>query len=326
MSLSMDTDGNCVGTMTQAGGTAEFIGADGDFYLKGDEAFWRSNSDPAKADATVELVGDKWVNLGADAGGFSDLCDLDSMIDDLRRRCDDAGKEFTKGDETTVDGENAVEVITKEGEETTTALVATEGEHYILEVTNEGGDEPGSFTLSEFNEPVDAEAPDEADVVELPRVIDRRLRWDHVSSAIGFEDEAVRRGCPAGRGARAPGRVLVGASGGGRVSLDRARPVAPHLGVHGLRGRASSGRPGGATRPGGAPAYPVRARVRRGRRLPEPCAREGAVAGCRRRRLRAHRAGSTGDRSPGGRDQGGCRGRRRKVPAASHARPARPPA
>ena len=57
------------------------------------------------------------------------------------------------GDETTVDGENAVEVITTEDEETTTALVATEGEHYILKVTNEGGDEPGSFTLGEFNEP-----------------------------------------------------------------------------------------------------------------------------------------------------------------------------
>ncbi len=79
---------------------------------------------------------------------------------------DDAGKEFSKGEETTVDGANVVEVITKDGDETNTALVATEGEHYILEVTNEGGDEPGSFTLSKFNEPVDAEAPDDA--VELP--------------------------------------------------------------------------------------------------------------------------------------------------------------
>ena len=77
------------------------------------------------------------------------------------------------GDETTVDGENAVEVITKDGEETTTALVATEGEHYILKVTNEGGDEPGSFTLGGFDEPVDAEAPDDA--VELPKELIDRL-------------------------------------------------------------------------------------------------------------------------------------------------------
>ena len=182
LTLSMDTGGNCLGTITQAGGTAEFIGADGVFFLKGDEAFWRGNTDPAKADATVKLVGDKWVNLGADGGGFSDLCDLDSLIDDLPTTRTTPARSTPVGDETTVDGENAVEVITKDGEETTTALVATEGEHYILEVTNEGGDEPGSFTLSEFDEPVDAEAPDDA--VELPEVTDRRSRSDHVSSAI----------------------------------------------------------------------------------------------------------------------------------------------
>ena len=62
----MDTDGNCLGTITQAGGTAEFIGTDGVSFLKGDETFWRSNSDPAKADAVVKLVADKWVNMGTD--------------------------------------------------------------------------------------------------------------------------------------------------------------------------------------------------------------------------------------------------------------------
>ena len=168
LTLSMDTGGNCLGSITQAGGTAEFLGADGDFFLKGDEAFWRASSDPAKADAVVKLVGGKWVDMGADGGGFSELCDLTSFIDDLAEDDpDDAEKEFTVGDETTVDGENVVEVLTKDGEETTTALVATEGEHYILKVTNEGGDEPGSFTLSGFDEPVDATAPDDA--VKLPK-------------------------------------------------------------------------------------------------------------------------------------------------------------
>ncbi len=85
LTLSMDTDGNCLGTITQAGGTAEFIGADGVFFLKGDETFWRGNTDPAKADAVVKLVAGKWVNLGTDGGGFSELCDLDSFIDDLPR-------------------------------------------------------------------------------------------------------------------------------------------------------------------------------------------------------------------------------------------------
>ena len=98
LTLSMDTDGNCLGTITQAGGTAEFIGTDGVFFLKGDEAFWRANTDPAKADATVKLVGDKWVNMGADGGGFSELCDLDSFIDDLAEDDpDDAGQGIHSG-------------------------------------------------------------------------------------------------------------------------------------------------------------------------------------------------------------------------------------
>ena len=83
LSLSMDTDGNCVGTISQGGGTAEFISADGDFYLKGDEAFWRISTPAAQAEATVALAADNWVDLGADAGGVSDICDLDSMIEDL---------------------------------------------------------------------------------------------------------------------------------------------------------------------------------------------------------------------------------------------------
>jgi hypothetical protein len=168
MSLSMDTAGNCVGKMSQSDGTAEFLGVEGDYYLKGDEAFWRSNSDPGKADATIEAVGDNWVKLGPDAGGFSDVCDLDSMIEDLEDDVDDEGKQVSKGDETTVDGASVVEVVTQDGKETTTTLVATDEKHYILEVTNEGGDEPGSFTLSDFDEPVDAEAPAETDVVEMP--------------------------------------------------------------------------------------------------------------------------------------------------------------
>ena len=168
MTLSMDTAGNCLGTISQGGGTAEFIGTGGVSFVKGDETFWRVSTDPAKADAIVKLVAGKWVKLGTDASGFSELCDLDSFIDDLADEDDpdDAGKEYKVGDETTVDGENAVEVISTKDDETTTALVATEGEHYILEVTNEGGDEPGSFTLGGFDEPVEAEAPDDA--VELP--------------------------------------------------------------------------------------------------------------------------------------------------------------
>ena len=105
--------------------------------------------------------------MGTDGGGFAELCDLDGFIDDLAEDDpDDAGKEYKVGDETTVDGENAVEVISTEATRRPRRWWHR-GRALHPQGDKRGRRRTGSFTLGGFNEPVVAEAPDDA--VELPK-------------------------------------------------------------------------------------------------------------------------------------------------------------
>ena len=166
LDVQMDTDGNCVGSIVLKGGRAQLINTPTESYLRGDAEFWRSTSQtPAQGAAFVKKVGSKWVRTGAEAGGFSSFCDLDQIVSGI-------GEESTrveKGNFGRVDGQGAVS-LTKPGSVggTDTVWVAAEGRHYILKLETVGGDEPGSFTLSEHDQPVDLQIPDGSEVVDLP--------------------------------------------------------------------------------------------------------------------------------------------------------------
>ena len=166
LDVQLNKSGECTGTIGQDGGTAEFISVDGASYLKGDEKFWvTSTGSEESAQQVLDLLGDKWALVPSSEGGFSEICDLDELLTELD---EDKAKSEEKCEETDVDGEEAVE-ITSEDEDggTTRAFVATDEPHYILKVETKGGDEPGSFTFSDFDEKLDLEAPAEEDVVDL---------------------------------------------------------------------------------------------------------------------------------------------------------------
>ena len=53
------------------------------------------------------------------------------------------------------------------GEETTVWVGSEEGRHWILKMVVTGGDEPGEFTFSEFNDAFQVKAPPKNQVVDL---------------------------------------------------------------------------------------------------------------------------------------------------------------
>lgn len=166
LAMSVNTDGQCRGTLTTAGASAEIISTTDASYIKADEAFWANTTGgEEQGKAIMKMIGDKWAKLPAGEEGFSSICDLDELLKDLGDDKDE--KKATKGDTSEVDGTEAIEIIQKDGDETTTTWVATEGEHYILKMEKKGGDESGSFTFSEFDEPVEVKEPAPADVVDL---------------------------------------------------------------------------------------------------------------------------------------------------------------
>jgi hypothetical protein len=162
--LSSDTEGTCSGTLGISGGTAQLLGVDGAEYLKGDEKFWTASTG-AQAAQVMAVLGDRWAKLPAGSEEFSAFCDLDKMLESLGD--DDSGDEkLTKGKVTKVAGKDAIEIITKKDDGTTHAWVATEGKHYVLKLEHEG-DEPGSIAFSDFDEPVDAEAPAKDEYLDM---------------------------------------------------------------------------------------------------------------------------------------------------------------
>lgn len=166
LDLSFDTDGNCAGSMGMQGGTAEVVSVDGASYLRGNEAFWRATAGDS-AEQVMAVLGDRWAKLPAGSEDFSEFCDLDSLLDEFDDDSDDSKETVTKGKVATVDGQDAVEIVTKDEDGTTHAWVATEGKHYIIKLEHTGEDEPGVMSFSDFDEPVDAEAPAEDEVVDM---------------------------------------------------------------------------------------------------------------------------------------------------------------
>ena len=90
-----------------------------------------------------------------------------------RRIEDDEGsdaeeaKDPTVGDVVEYDGQQALQLVTEQDSGTTTVWVAAEGAHYILRMENVGETEPGTITMTDFNEPLEVEAPAEDDYIDL---------------------------------------------------------------------------------------------------------------------------------------------------------------
>ncbi|MFD3664152.1 hypothetical protein ACFWVF_26790 [Streptomyces sp. NPDC058659] len=177
----------CTGVMVIDGGTAELRRVDDITYMKGDETFWRVSMDSqgmpeAQIDATIELLKGRWLKIAPGQAGSNDLggiCDLKGLLASLDEEKAEPGG-LVRGPDGEVDGTPVATLVKKEtGEETgtetsepetTTVSVSQEGEPYILKMVKTGGEEPGSMTFSDFDEPVDVAVPPAAETVDLSKL------------------------------------------------------------------------------------------------------------------------------------------------------------
>lgn len=167
LDVSMNSDGHCVGEFGSGDVSAEILRTDDGTFMRADQQFWEaSTGDPAAAAAITDALDGRWAKFPeTDAADFDDFCDLDSFIGELDEDEDEDTKDATKGEVEDVDGEQALEIIDEDDDGTTTHVwVATEGDHYILKFE---GDESQTMTITDYNEPVDAETPADDDWVDL---------------------------------------------------------------------------------------------------------------------------------------------------------------
>ncbi|RJS45947.1 hypothetical protein [Nocardioides cavernaquae] len=162
--VSLDSDGNCAGGIEAGGGKGSVVEAASGSFVTGDELFWNAFVGPEKAAQMMAVAEDAWVRTPRGAGYFLPQCDFKVIVPTLTTG--DA-KAATKGKESEVDGESAVAITSSEGGVTSTAWIATDAPHHLLKLTTKGGKDAGTFTLSDFDEPVDASLPADAKVIDL---------------------------------------------------------------------------------------------------------------------------------------------------------------
>ncbi|MDT0202527.1 hypothetical protein [Nocardioides sp. AE5] len=167
MVFVLDRGGNCDGSMTLGGARAD-IKSDGSFsYMRGDRAFWLSIAgDQQAADAVLAALQDRWVRMPADSeDGFNDICDLDLFLEEFAAI--EGSSHLEPGEVKQVDGHEAIELVEDNGGgETTTLWVTVEAPHRIVRMSSQGGDEPGEFQLSKYNEPVNVQVPGPGEYVD----------------------------------------------------------------------------------------------------------------------------------------------------------------
>ncbi|MFC8197177.1 hypothetical protein ACFWBR_00075 [Streptomyces sp. NPDC060006] len=169
LDMALDKKGRCAGTMSADGeGKADLLMTGDTLYMRYDEKFLRAQGDGApkeETDGVVAMLAGKWTKMsatGSDAKDVAGFCDLDTVLADF----EDVSSDATRGKATTVDGTPAVVLHEKDGKDTYTLYVATEGKPYLLKVVSKSAKDPGTVTFSDFDTPVPVQKP-KGEVMDL---------------------------------------------------------------------------------------------------------------------------------------------------------------
>jgi len=157
LDMSIGTGGNCTGSFTIQGASAEVLGVDGTTWIRPDEKYWEVSLGPDSAAQIIEAVGDRWVTLPEDDTSFKPFCNLEEFLGEL---VDQEDATYTKGETKEIDGDETIEIVSDRPDEgKSSGYVQTGGEHYLVQIEKTEGDEPGTVTFSGFDEQPDVEAP-----------------------------------------------------------------------------------------------------------------------------------------------------------------------
>lgn len=167
--MLITTSGDCQGTITVSGGSAQIVSSGGQAYMKPDKSFWESQA-PGQAAQIEAVVGDKWVVI-PNGNGLDAACDLSKLLDGIDKPDAIASDAPSSATADSVDGQDAVKLSGKDDSgNPLTAWVASDDPHYILKMEVSQGDEPGTITFSDFNKSVTVDAPSSDEVIDLSKL------------------------------------------------------------------------------------------------------------------------------------------------------------
>lgn len=189
--LRLDRDGDCAGTMRFGSSNIDIRRVGDRVWLKGESGAYNRLSSTRLPDWVVDELSTSWV-LFEDDKDLRQACDLEAFLDSFEvvdLGADDAGNgkdgtggkggkggkggrddlsgdaPTTVGDETSVDGENVVQLSgSPGGQHEELAWVRSDAPHYVVRIESTSAQDGGSIALSEFDEDVEVEVPKAKDV------------------------------------------------------------------------------------------------------------------------------------------------------------------
>ncbi|MGW3285496.1 hypothetical protein ACWDR3_12735 [Streptomyces sp. NPDC001002] len=175
MDLSLDRDGNCVGTMRMGsgGGTLELVKRGEEVWMKPDTAFWKTQVPGSQGDAVAELFKNRYIHGSTNDSllkGLSGTCDLTGFQKELYAGGSATDAPLAKGAETKIDGTKVTPLKRTQDGKRTVLYVTSAAPHRLVEATQKGDGTDMTLTFTEYGEPVPSATPAPDDTVDIGKL------------------------------------------------------------------------------------------------------------------------------------------------------------
>lgn len=176
MDLTLDRDGDCVGSMAMGadGGRVEIVKQGDEVWMKPDTAFWKAQVPGGQGDAVAELFKNRWIHgstRDALLKGMADTCDLSAFQKEIDSGSSDGGT-LTKGAETTVGGTKVVPLKGTEDGRRAVLYVTSDTPHRLVRATQKGDGTDVTLDFSGYGAPVPSKTPSADDSVDVGKLQD----------------------------------------------------------------------------------------------------------------------------------------------------------
>ncbi|UFQ17573.1 MULTISPECIES: hypothetical protein [Streptomyces] len=179
LELTLDRDGNCAGTMKEAGGASLELVKRGDkVWMKPDETFWKTQVPGGDGKAAAELFKGRYLHGTTGDPMLKDVaevCDLKELQREIQDSDDtDDAKSLHKGEPTTVDGVDVIPLTGMDDGKKNTMYIATEGKPYLVKsVERDDGGERTTTGFTDYGEPVPSKTPSPEESVDVAKLKER---------------------------------------------------------------------------------------------------------------------------------------------------------
>ncbi|QTE00431.1 hypothetical protein [Streptomyces cyanogenus] len=170
MDLTLDRDGNCVGSfrMGRGGGSFDVVKRGDEVWMKADRAYWRSQLHD-QGNKAADVVRDRYVHGTTNEGTFKDFahaCDLKALQKELSLNTSSDDSMRTDG-RTKIHGVDVIRLRGTEDGVPTTLYITTDSPHRLVEAVQKGDGTDDTAGVSDYGKPVPSRTPAPGDSVDL---------------------------------------------------------------------------------------------------------------------------------------------------------------